>query len=82
MNRTGTPKTKKRYIIKTKEHLTQEGFHKILALRASMNKGLPPALKEAFTNITPSVRPSVLDSKVIDSNWLAGFTTAEGCFFW
>jgi len=47
-----------------------------------MNKGLPPALKEAFTNITPSVRPSVLDSKVIDSNWLAGFTTAEGCFFW
>jgi len=51
---------------------TEEGFHKILAIRASINKGLPPALKEAFPNITPSVRPSVLDSKVTDPNWLAG----------
>nr|YP_007507045.1 hypothetical protein I510_mgp46 [Ceratocystis cacaofunesta]YP_009704184.1 hypothetical protein [Ceratocystis fimbriata]YP_009710336.1 hypothetical protein [Ceratocystis albifundus]AFO38101.1 hypothetical protein [Ceratocystis cacaofunesta]QEN73747.1 hypothetical protein [Ceratocystis fimbriata]QFX74838.1 hypothetical protein [Ceratocystis albifundus]WPM94707.1 hypothetical protein [Ceratocystis fimbriata]WPM94759.1 hypothetical protein [Ceratocystis fimbriata] len=67
-------------IIEKKEHLTPEGFNKILALRASMNKGLPPKLKEAFPNITPVVRPSVLDSKVWDPNWLAGFTTAEGCF--
>lgn len=67
-------------IIKIKEHLTEKGFHKILAIRASINKGLPPALKEIFPNITPSVRPSVLDSKVTDPNWLAGFTTAEGCF--
>jgi hypothetical protein len=40
-------------IIKSKEHLTKEGFYKILSIRASMNKGLPPALKEAFPNITP-----------------------------
>ena len=67
-------------IIKNKEHLTIEGFHKILAIRASMNKGLPPALKEALPDITPSVRPSVPDSKITDPNWLAGFATAEGCF--
>ena len=67
-------------IIRNKEHLTQEGFNKILAIRASMNKGLPINLKEAFPNITPSVRPSVHTSKITDPYWLAGFTTAEGCF--
>nr|YP_009364303.1 hypothetical protein [Ophiocordyceps sinensis]ARF03413.1 hypothetical protein [Ophiocordyceps sinensis]QDH07192.1 GIY-YIG endonuclease [Ophiocordyceps sinensis] len=65
-------------IIRNKEHFTH--FHKILALRASINKGLPPALKEAFPNITPWVRPNVQDSKITDPNWLVGFTTAEGCF--
>lgn len=67
-------------IIKKKQHLTQDGFQKILAIRASMNKGLPPALQAIFPNITPINRPGVLDSKVSDPNWLAGFTTAEGCF--
>ena len=67
-------------IIKKKEHLTLEGLHKLLAIRAAMNKGLPETLKEAFTNITPVERPSVLDSKIPDPNWLAGFTTAEGSF--
>lgn len=43
-------------IIRNKEHLTH--LHKIFAIRAYMNKGLPPALKEAFPNITPSVRAS------------------------
>lgn len=65
-------------IIRNKEHLTH--LHKILAIRASMNKGLPPALKEAFPNITPSVRPSIQYYKIRDPNWLVGFTTAEGCF--
>ena len=67
-------------IIRNKEHLTQEGFQKILVIRASMNKGLPPALKEAFPNITPSVKLSIQDSKITNPNWLVGFTTAEGCF--
>ena len=67
-------------IIKKKEHLTLEGFHKLLAIRGGMNKGLPEILKDAFTNITPVKRSSVLDSKIPDPNWLAGFTTAEGSF--
>jgi hypothetical protein len=40
----------------------------LLAIRAAMNKGLPETLKEAFTNITPVERPSVLDSKIPDPN--------------
>ena len=34
--------------IKNKQHLTVEGFNKILAIRASMNKGLPAKLQENF----------------------------------
>ena len=52
----------------------------MLAIRGGMNKGLPEILKDAFTNITPVKRSSVLDSKIPDPNWLAGFTTAEGSF--
>ena len=37
--------------------MTQEGFKKILDLRASLNKGLSPELKEAFPDINPVVRP-------------------------
>lgn len=67
-------------IIKNKQHLTEEGFKKILALKASMNNGLPASLKEAFPNIIPSERPVVKDRGIPDPNWISGFTTAEGNF--
>ena len=38
-------------LIKNKEHLTLEGFNKIISIRASMNLGLPESLKEVFNNI-------------------------------
>jgi hypothetical protein len=46
-------------IIKNKQHLTEKGFKEIVALRASLNKGLPEKLKEAFPNITASERSNV-----------------------
>ena len=64
-----------------KEHLNLEGIIKILSIRASMNLGLSRELKVVFPNITPVPRPLVELPENIDSNWLAGFTTAEGCFF-
>lgn len=68
-------------IIKSKDHLTEKGFHRVLGLKASINKGLSPELKKAFPNIIPIERPQLsCDSKVTEPNWLAGFTTAEGCF--
>lgn len=67
-------------IIKNKQHLTETGFKDILAIKASINKGLSLPLKEAFPNITPFLRPSVNNTTVKDPDWLAGFTTAEGCF--
>ena len=43
-------------IIKKKEHLTSDGFKRILDLRASLNKGLSPELKEAFPLVLPVTR--------------------------
>lgn len=68
-------------LIKNKEHLTIEGFNKIIALRSSMNLGLPESLKEAFSNIQArKIVPSDLPSS-LNPYWVAGFTDAEGCFW-
>ena len=67
-------------IMRRKEHLTQEGLIKIIAIKASMNLGLSEELKLAFPDVVPVVRPLVENPKNIDSNWLAGFTSGEGCF--
>ncbi len=68
-------------LLKNKEHLTKEGFNKIISIKASMNLGLSDELKLAFPDIHPASRPLLLDRGVIDPNWLAGFTNGEGCFF-
>lgn len=50
-------------VIANKEHLTLEGLRKIVAIRASINKGLTPKLKESFLHIIPVPRPTVEDQK-------------------
>jgi hypothetical protein len=44
-------------LIEQKEHLTEAGFNKILALKYNLNKSLPAELKTAFPNIVPIARP-------------------------
>ncbi len=68
-------------IIINKEHLTETGLRKIVARKASMNNGLSLALTSAFADVTPVNRPLVLDKKIKDPNWLAGFIAVESCFF-
>jgi hypothetical protein len=68
-------------LVSRKEHLTEEGFHKIMQIRASMNKGLSDKLKATFPGINLIPRPRVEDQEIKDPYWLAGFTAAEGCFF-
>ena len=65
-----------------KEHLTHEGFLKIIAIKASMNLGLSESLTKAFPDVVPVRRPLVKNpqEESIDPNWLAGFTDGEGCF--
>ena len=67
------------------DHLTYAGLRKIVAIRASMNQGLKrsPKLVAAFPNVVPVIRPKVKNhpEKLHDPNWLAGFATAEACFF-
>lgn len=73
-------------IVSNKQHQTEIGLHKLLSIRASMNKGLPERLKEAFPGIVPELRPEVpkanLSSNSLDDkHWVAGFVAGEGCFF-
>jgi len=65
------------------EHLNEEGLRKLVGIKSSINLGLSPELKEAFPLNTSVNRPSVLkrEQQVSDPNWLAGFISAEGCFF-
>jgi hypothetical protein len=68
-------------MMQRKEHLTQEGLLAILNLRASLNLGLSESLKLAFPNIIPVPRPPVARIDIPHGEWLAGFTSGEGCFF-
>lgn len=73
-------------IVNDKKHLTNPGLRELVSLRASINKGLPEKLKEAFPDVIPSLRPQIsktsLDPYSLDvKHWVAGFVTAEGCFY-
>lgn len=67
-------------LMTNKAHLTIEGLHKILNIKASMNWGLSDILIAEFSNITPVERPLILTSNIPDPNWLAGFVTGEATF--
>jgi LAGLIDADG endonuclease len=41
---------------------------------------LTQKLNKSFPNTVPVDRPEFLASKIIDPNWLSGFTNGEGCF--
>lgn len=69
------------------EHLTVEGLQSIVNIRASLNKGLKPALQEAFPNSVPVPRyisktkeKSLIYAK-LHPQWVAGFISGEGSFF-
>ncbi len=65
-------------LISDGEHLTIEGLKKIISIKASMNKGLPDGLKEAFPDIIPVARPLVKNQSIPDPQWVAGFMSGEG----
>ena len=68
-------------IMERGEHLTIEGLHKIVAIKASMNLGLSDKLKVAFPDVVPVERPLVELPQKIDPHWLAGFTSGEGSIY-
>nr|ATI20303.1 LAGLIDADG endonuclease [Juglanconis sp.] len=63
-----------------KEHLTKEGLNKIVSTKAVINLGLPAELQLYFPDIIPTLRPLVENKAVPHGQWMAGFTSAEGCF--
>lgn len=67
-------------LMNRKEHLTLEGLQKIVAIKASMNRGWPEELKKAFPDVQAVERPLIESQKVNNPYWLAGFASGEGCF--
>jgi len=68
-------------MVNRKEHLTEEGLRKIIAIKASNNNGLTKTLKAAFPNISPVPRLKVTGQRIPDPHWIAGFVYGEGCFY-
>lgn len=67
-------------LIKQKEHKNIEGIHKLIGIKASLNKGLLNELSSSFNNITPQERPEVFLPEEINPNWFAGFASGDGSF--
>jgi hypothetical protein len=67
-------------LMNNKDHLSVEGLHKLINMKASMNLGLSDLLKSEFNKFTPVERPIINTESIPDSNWIAGFVTAEGNF--
>ena len=55
-------------LINTKAHLTNEGLHQIISIKASLNLGISENLKSYFTKITPVERPLVKTTNIPDPN--------------
>ncbi len=68
-------------LVLRKEHTAPEGLLKIVGLKASMNRGISDELKAAFPNTINVARDLVVNKKIKDPNWLAGFVNGDGCFF-
>jgi len=69
-------------IMKSGEHLSMKGLQAIVNIRASINLGLSEDLKTAFPDTVPVLRP-IMDKNdriIPHPEWVAGFTTGEGCF--
>jgi hypothetical protein len=64
-----------------KEHLTREGLEQIVAIKASLNLGLPEKIKQAFSSVIPVQRPTTFKPVIPHAKWMQGFTTGEGCFY-
>lgn len=52
-----------------------------MSIKGSLNLGLSNEIKSQFPNVIPIERPLVEDQKINDPNWLAGFSSGEGCFY-
>jgi hypothetical protein len=68
-------------MIVKKEHLTREGFVKILSIKSVFPKGLSSKVLESYKNVSPIVKPIFKsNTELLHPNWIAGFIQADGSF--
>lgn len=67
-------------IILNKDHLTKEGFLKILSYYASINKGVSEKVLKFYPNILPADKPIIGLPNNLNPQWVSGFTAGDGGF--
>jgi LAGLIDADG endonuclease len=67
-------------LIINKNHLTIEGIHQIINIKASMNTGLSQIVKLNFSHIIPVNRSFINTYNIPDPQWITGFVNGEGTF--
>lgn len=67
-------------IMKAGEHLGKEGLLKIIGIKASLNLGLSPSLKESFPNFVLVNKPEYSFKDILEPEWVAGFISGDGSF--
>lgn len=68
-------------MIENKEHLTKQGFLKILFIKNVFPKGLSNKIRELYPNVELYDKPIFkLNTNLINPYWIAGFVQADGTF--
>ena len=67
-------------LIKQKQHLTQEGLEKIVALKSNLNKGLTDNIMEAYPKFKPVARPHYNFTDIPDPFWISGIVSGDSTF--
>ena len=70
----------KLFFLYVNNQLTIDILNQIVAIKASINRGLSDKLKISFSDIIPVPKPSILDEKVPHPYWLSGFVSGDGSF--
>lgn len=67
-------------IILNKDHISKEGFLKILSYYASINKGVSNKVWNYYPNILPANIPVIGLPENLNPQWVSGFTAGDGGF--
>lgn len=67
-------------LILNKDHLTLEGFLKILSYYASINRGVSLKVLEYYPNIIPIDKPVIKLPYNLNPQWVSGFVAGDGGF--
>ncbi len=67
-------------IISNRDHLTKQGFDKILSYYASINKGVSKKVGNYYPDILPTEKPVINLPKKLNPQWVSGFVAGDGGF--
>ena len=67
-------------LILDKDHLTPEGFLKVLSYYASINRGVSKKVLEHYPNIIAAYKPIINLPLNLNPKWVSGFTAGDGGF--